>query len=48
MQDSHWPIDFDLFLQRWSDSGGAERANDGQFLSELCRVLDVPEPGPSR
>ena len=25
-----------------------ERANGRQFLSELCRVLDVPEPEPTR
>ncbi|WP_157468820.1 type IIL restriction-modification enzyme MmeI [Deinococcus murrayi] len=41
-------LDIDAFIQRWAASGGAERANYGQFLSELCRVLDVPEPEPTR
>lgn len=41
-------MDLDSFIQRWSVSGGAERANYGQFLSELCRVLVVPEPDPTR
>lgn len=36
------------FIDRWSESGGAERANYSQFLSELCRVLGVPEPDPTR
>lgn len=41
-------MDLDSFIRRWAVSGGAERANYGQFLSELCRVLDVPEPDPTR
>ncbi len=41
-------MDVDHFIRRWSASGGAERANYGQFLSELCRVLAVPEPEPTR
>lgn len=35
------------FLQRWQDSGAAERANYQLFLSELCDFLDVPRPNPS-
>lgn len=35
------------FIHRWKSSGGSERANYGLFLSQLCRVLDVPEPDPS-
>ncbi|WP_019010308.1 class I SAM-dependent DNA methyltransferase [Deinococcus aquatilis] len=41
-------MDLDAFISRWAASGGAERANYGPFLSELCRVLDVPEPEPTR
>ncbi len=35
------------FLQRWSASGAAERANYQLFLSELCDVLAVARPQPS-
>lgn len=41
-------MDLDTFIARWAASGGAERANYSQFLSELCRVLGVPEPEPTR
>lgn len=41
-------MDLEAFIQRWATSGGAERANYVPFLSELCRVLDVPEPDPTR
>jgi hypothetical protein len=37
-----------LFIDRWSKSGGAERANYALFLSELCDILDVPRPNPTR
>ncbi len=36
------------FIARWSQSGAAERANYALFLAELCDVLDVPRPDPSR
>jgi hypothetical protein len=35
------------FIQRWQNSGAAERANYQLFLSELCDFLDVPRPNPS-
>jgi hypothetical protein len=35
------------FIQRWSNSGGAERANYQLFLSELCDVLQVARPEPT-
>jgi len=38
---------FDKFIERWSPSSAAERANKDLFLSELCDVLDVPRPEPS-
>jgi hypothetical protein len=36
------------FIDRWSASEGAERANYGLFLSELCDILEVPHPNPTR
>ncbi len=42
MQDLHH------FLHRWhANEGGAERANYVLFLTELCRVLDLPQPDPA-
>jgi hypothetical protein len=38
----------ELFIRRWSDSAGAERANYGLFLSELCDVLGVERPNPTQ
>lgn len=35
------------FIDRWSKSAGAERANYQLFLSELCDVLGVPRPEPT-
>ena len=35
------------FIERWSSSGGSERANYQLFLSELCDVLEVPRPDPA-
>jgi hypothetical protein len=32
------------FIERWSESGGAERANYQLFLAELCDALAVPRP----
>ncbi len=37
----------DDFIQRWSASSAAERANKDAFLIELCDVLDVPHPSPT-
>ena len=36
------------FIARWQGVGGSERANYQLFVTELCRLLDVPEPGPAR
>jgi hypothetical protein len=38
----------DTFIQRWQGSGGAERANYVSFLTDLSRLLGVPEPEPTR
>lgn len=32
------------FETRWKAAGGAERANYGLFLQDLCDLLDVPRP----
>lgn len=36
------------FIERWRLSSAAERANFQSFFSELCGVLDVPPPDPTR
>lgn len=36
------------FVVRWQASGAAERANYQLFLSELCEVLDLPRPEPTK
>ena len=35
------------FIEHWSRSGGAERANYVLFLNELCDILEVPRPEPT-
>jgi hypothetical protein len=35
------------FIDRWQNSGAAERANYALFLSELCDYLEVPRPDPA-
>lgn len=35
------------FIDRWSKSAGAERANYQLFLAELCDVLGVARPEPT-
>ncbi|QNP54514.1 class I SAM-dependent DNA methyltransferase (plasmid) [Hymenobacter qilianensis] len=35
------------FETRWLKSGGAERANYGLFLQDLCDLLGVPRPDPT-
>ena len=36
------------FIERWRKSGAAERANYALFLTQLCEVLGVPPPEPTR
>lgn len=38
----------EAFIERWSASEGAERANYAIFLSELCDLLEVERPHPAR
>ena len=38
----------DEFIKRWrSNEGGAERANYALFLTELCTLLELPQPDPA-
>lgn len=36
-----------IFIERWQNSGAAERANCQSFLSELCTLLGVAPPDPA-
>ncbi|MFU8803500.1 MAG: type IIL restriction-modification enzyme MmeI, partial [Bradymonadaceae bacterium] len=40
--------DAQTFINRWEKSGGAERANCQSFLNELCDLIGVEKPIPSR
>jgi len=37
----------ETFIERWSKSGAAERANKDQFLAELCDAIKVKRPDPT-
>jgi len=37
----------EAFIGRWSGGDGTERANYVLFLTELCTLLDVPQPDPA-
>jgi hypothetical protein len=39
-------MNMDAFIDRWTPSGDAERANKDSFLNELCEVLGVERPHP--
>ena len=41
------PDQITAFIERWQQSGAAERANYAIFLCELCSLLDLPHPDPS-
>ena len=41
-------LNVESFIQRWQNSGAAERANYQLFLSELCDLLGVARPDPSK
>jgi len=38
---------YEDFQSRWQSAGGAERANYGLFLQDLCALLGVPQPDPT-
>ncbi len=37
----------EAFIARWQHAGGTERANYQLFLTELCTLLDLPQPDPA-
>ncbi|WP_018951355.1 DNA methyltransferase [Thioalkalivibrio sp. AKL12] len=41
------PEQVEAFIERWRDTGGSERANYQLFLTELCKLLDLPHPDPA-
>ena len=43
----HTPEAVEAFIDRWTDTGGKERANYQLFLTELCQLLDLPGPEPA-
>ena len=38
----------EAFITRWEAATGSERANYQLFLTELCGLLDLPQPDPAR
>ena len=38
----------EAFIIRWEAATGSERANYQLFLTELCGLLDLPQPDPAR
>src|SRR5271166_2083664 len=48
MHTGQRPAAIESFIARWQGrEGGQERANYGMFLSELCAILDLPQPDPA-
>ena len=47
MADAHHDR-IDVFISRWRNSGGAERANYVMYLTELCTLLGLPQPEPAK
>lgn len=43
----HIPEAVETFIDRWIDRDSMERANYQLFLTELCRLLDLPGPEPA-
>ena len=41
------PDAVDAFIARWLSAGGSERANYQLFLTELCTLLNLPQPKPA-
>lgn len=37
----------DAFIARWKSAGGTEIANYNLFLTELCALLELPQPDPA-
>ncbi len=41
------PVTYAEFDARWKPAGGAERANYGLFLQDLCDLIGVDRPDPT-
>ncbi len=41
-------VDLEKFIADWQSSAAAERANYALFLTQLCTVLGVPQPEPTK
>ncbi len=41
------PMTYPEFETRWKPAGGAERANYGLFLQDLCDLIGAPRPDPT-
>ena len=41
------PEAVDAFVSRWEVAKGTERANYQRLLTELCALLDLPQPEPA-
>ena len=42
------PMEIDTFIRRWETASGSELANYQIFVGDLCALLDVEKPEPSR
>lgn len=47
MTDQTLDLPIDAFISRWAKAGGSERANYQLFLTELCALLQLPQPDPA-
>ena len=41
------PDNIEAFISRWSKASGSERSNCQLFITELCALLDMPQPDPA-
>jgi len=42
------PLEIDTFIRRWETASGSELANYQIFVGDLCALLGVEKPEPSR
>lgn len=47
MTDHAVDVPVQAFITRWQKAGGSERSNCQIFLSELCTLLELPQPDPA-
>jgi hypothetical protein len=40
-------VNLESFIETWIKSQAAERANYALFLTQLCDLMDVPQPDPT-